>query len=244
VTPSSAPSYGLLEGAALFLDFDGTLVELAEAPDAIRVSPSLPSLLRRLCERLNGRVAIVSGRAIGDLERHLDCSGMAISGSHGLELRLADGTHVPLAAPFDLAEVREKIERFAAQTQGLLVETKPSSIALHFRKAPDEAERVQRFMSALASKTGLAIQAGKMVLEIRPRGADKGDAVRAFMAEPEFGGARPVVVGDDVTDEDAFEAAAAMSGAGILVGPPRDSAARYRLDDVAAVADWLGRAAE
>jgi trehalose 6-phosphate phosphatase len=237
------PPLSLLGGAALFLDFDGTLVDLAETPGAILVSPDVPPLLRRLHARLDGRLAIVSGRAIADLERHLDCSGFAISGSHGLELRLADGMHIPLAAPVDLADVRGKIDRFAAQTPGLLIETKPSSIALHYRRAPAEAERVERFMWALGQKAGLALQPGKMVFELRPKGADKGDAVRAFMAEPEFGGARPVFVGDDLTDEDAFEAVAAMGGAGILVGPARESAAQYRLADVAAVADWLGRAA-
>lgn len=241
--PSDGPPPSLLEGAALFLDFDGTLVELAETPDAIRVPPALPGLLRRLCSRLEGRLAIISGRAIADLERHLDCSGVAISGSHGLELRLSDGVRIPLAAPIDLAGLREKIERFAAQAAGLLVEAKPSSIALHYRQAPGEAERAERFMSALAQKSGLALQPGKMVIEIRPSGADKGDAVRALMAEPEFGGARPVVVGDDMTDEDAFEAAAAMGGTGILVGPLRASAAAFRLPDVAAVERWLNEAA-
>ena len=240
---SSEPPLSLLDGAALFLDFDGTLVELAETPDSILVPTALPSLMRRLCKRLDGRFAIVSGRAIADLERHLDCAGLAMSGSHGLELRLADGMHIPLAPPFDIAALREKIERFAAQVPGLLVETKPSSVALHYRKAPAEAERVERFLSALAQKSGLAIQPGKMVFELRPKGADKGDAVRALMAEPEFGGARPVMVGDDFTDEDAFEAAAAMGGAGILVGPNRPSAAHYRLADVAAVATWLEGAA-
>src|SRR3546814_12002490 len=98
-------------------------------------------------------------------------------------------------------------------------------------------------MEKLAARSGLEIQKGKMVVELRPGGADKGDAVRAFMAEPEFAGARPVFVGDDVTDEHAFEAVAEMGGAGILVGPQRRSAAGYRLNDVAAVAAWLQEAA-
>lgn len=102
---------------------------------------------------------------------------------------------------------------------------------------------MKEFMSRLARKNGLAVQAGKMVLELRPRGADKGDALRAFMAEPEFAGARPVFVGDDVTDEDAFEAAAAMGGGGILVGAERATAAQWRLPDVSSVERWLGEAA-
>ena len=98
-------------------------------------------------------------------------------------------------------------------------------------------------MAELARTTGLSLQQGKMVIELRPAGADKGDAVRALMAEPDFAGARPLFVGDDLTDEDAFAAAASMGGSGILVGAGRESAARWRLPDVAAVIGWLGEAA-
>ena len=242
MSPFKTPPLSLLDGAALFLDFDGTLVELAETPDSIAVPSRLRPLLGRLRTALSGRLAIVSGRSIADLERHLDCSGVAVSGSHGLELRLSNGELIPLAPPTDLAGPAEKIRRFASEIPGLLIESKPASIAVHFRKVPLEAERVQRFMGALASANGLALQPGKMVFELRPRGADKGDAVRAFMAEPEFGGARPLFMGDDVTDEDAFEAVRDMGGAGILLGPGRESAAGYRLDSVAAAARWLEEA--
>ena len=241
--PDRAPPAALLVEAALFLDFDGTLVELAESPAAISVPSGLKPLLGRLAERLGGRVAIVSGRSITDIEAHLDCSAVAVSGSHGLELRLRNGAELPLATPAGLDEARLAVDAFAETADGLLVEHKPLGVALHFRRAPDEAERSSAFMEELAARSGLKIQKGKMVVELRPGGADKGDAVRAFMAEPEFVGARPVFVGDDVTDEHAFEAVAAMGGAGILVGPPRPSAARYRLDDVAAVAAWLQEAA-
>ncbi|HEY0444979.1 MAG TPA: trehalose-phosphatase [Allosphingosinicella sp.] len=238
-----APPPALAGGAALFLDFDGTLVELAETPDSIRVSPALPPLLQRLSAALKGRVAIVSGRAIEDLERHLNCQGIAVSGSHGLELRLRDGSHVPLAVPRGLDAARDKAAEFARTVPGLLVETKPFSIALHYRKAPDEAEAVEAFMAKLAEAAGLTLQRGKMVVELRPPGADKGDALRALMAEPEFAGARPLFVGDDQTDEDAFEAAAELGGGGILVGPSRATAAKWRLADVASVAEWLEQAA-
>lgn len=238
------PSASLLEGAALFLDFDGTLVELAEAPDAIRVAPALAALLRQLARRLDGRLALVSGRSIADLERHLECSGLAVSGSHGLELRLRDGSHVSLALRHDLDEARETIARMADDTPGLLVEDKPFGIALHYRQAPQEEGRVLSLLGELADRTGLSLQQGKMVAELRPPGADKGDAVRAFMTEPDFAGARPIFVGDDLTDEDAFQAAAELGGGGVLVGPPRETSAKWRLDGVAAVSAWLGEAAE
>jgi trehalose 6-phosphate phosphatase len=237
------PPPGLLDGAALFLDFDGTLVELADSPDAIAVPPALAPMLERIRRRLDGRLAIVSGRSLADLERHLPLHGIAFSGSHGLELQLADGTRLPLSAPLGLDEVREQVEAFAAAADGLIVEEKPAGIALHYRKAPRQAERADAFMSALARKRGFSIQRGSMVVELRPDGATKGDALKAFMTEPEFHGARPVFVGDDLTDEHAFGAAAALGGAGILVGPMRATAASYRLDSVAAVAAWLQAAA-
>lgn len=239
----SPPPPGLLDGAALFLDFDGTLVELAEAPDAIRVAAELGPLLERLRRRLQGRLAIVSGRSIADLERHVPLSGIAFSGSHGVELRLADGTALPLSVPVGLDDVRERVLRFAGGRSGLLVEEKPAGIALHYRQAPAEAGRVGAFMTALAAERGLAVQHGKMVVELRPDGATKGDALRAFMTEPEFEAARPVFVGDDITDEHGFTAAAGLGGAGVLVGPARDTAALYRLPTVAAVARWLESAA-
>lgn len=237
------PPRSLLEGASLFLDFDGTLVDLAETPQAIIVPPDLDPLLRRLYECLEGRLAIISGRSIADLEAHLDLPAIALSGSHGLELRLRDGTALPLSLPAGLARVRDEVDRFAAGVAGLVVEHKPVGVALHFRRNPGEADAVCHFMTALAERSGFSLQFGKMVAELRPLGADKGDALRAFMAEPEFAGTRPVFVGDDLTDEHAFEAALEMGGAGILVGPSRATAARWRLENVPAVAAWLDEAA-
>lgn len=233
------PPPDLLDGSALFLDFDGTLVDLAETPDAIRVSPQLGPLLDRLRRRLDGRLAIISGRSLADLERHVPSSGIAFSGSHGLELRLADGTRLPLSVPIGLDDVRERVRRFADGADGLLVEEKPAGIALHYRLAPEESERADRFMDALAAERGWTVQRGNKVVELRPRGATKGDALRAFMTEPKFRAARPVFVGDDLTDEHAFMAAADLGGAGILVGPRRRTAALYRLDSVPAVGEWL-----
>jgi trehalose 6-phosphate phosphatase len=237
------PPPELLDGAALFLDFDGTLVELAETPDSIRVSPELVPLLERLRRRLDGRLAIVSGRSLADLERHVPLSGIAFSGSHGLELRLADGTVLPLSAPIGLDDVHERVRRFAGGAEGLLVEEKPAGIALHYRLAPQMAGPAAAFMQGLAEERGWTVQRGSMVVELRPSGATKGDALRAFMTEPKFLAARPVFVGDDLTDEHGFEAAAGLGGAGILVGPERATAARYRLESVAGVAEWLAGAA-
>lgn len=243
IEPSAPPPF-LTTDDALFLDFDGTLVDMADAPDLIAVPATLPDLLLRLSERLGGRVALVSGRALADLERHLGCTGFAVSGSHGLELRLSDGRTLSAPPAGDIEEVRTAIARFAAERPGLLVEDKPAGIAVHFRQAPEQEQEVDAFLGDLALRSGLAVQHGKMVIELRPQGADKGDALRILMGEPPFAGARPLFVGDDLTDEHAFAAAAALGGAGVLVGAPRDSAARWRLPDVAAVARWLEQAVE
>lgn len=233
------PPQALLADAALFLDFDGTLVELAETPEAIHVPQSLPRLLGRLRDRLGGRVAVVSGRSVANLEGHLPLNGIPISGSHGLELRLRDGTLVPLHAPSTLKEVRAAVREFADKNNGLLVEEKPAGVALHYRQTPALEGPAICFIENLAGEAGLVVQRGNMVIEVRPHGADKGDAVRALMKEEPFTGAFPLFIGDDLTDEHAFAAVAAMGGAGILVGPQRETAARYGLPSVAAVAEWL-----
>ncbi len=240
---SPPPPLSRLAPAALFLDFDGTLVELAEAPGAIAVPAGLKPLLDRLAERLEGRLAIVSGRAVDDLRRHLGGCVAVLSGSHGAELHYADGRSIPVSAPPGLAEARESIRRFAAGADGLIVEDKPAGVALHYRLAPERAEEADAFLEALAERSGLALQRGKMVAELRPEGTDKGAALRRLMAEPPFEGARPVFVGDDLTDEDAFAAAAALGGEGVLVGPARPTAALWRLDGVAEVTSWLETAA-
>jgi len=235
----SPPPADLLDGAALFLDFDGTLVELAETPDTIEVPPRLGPLLQRLCRRLGGRVAIVSGRSLADLRRHVPAGDIGFSGSHGLELQLADGTQVPLHQPRGLRQVRDEVHLFAGKRDGLLVEEKPAGVALHYRRAPDEEPAVTRFMEELGGRHALLVQRGRMVVELRPPGADKGDAVRALMAQEGFAGAKPIFAGDDLTDEHAFEAVAAMGGAGVLVGPERQTAALHRLPTVGAFAAWL-----
>ena len=233
------PPAGLLAGAALFLDFDGTLVELAATPDAIKVDPALAPLLERISRRLEGRVAIVSGRSLADLERHLPLSGIGYSGSHGLELKLRSGATLPLSVPLGFDHVREAAHALAAEAAGLLVEDKPAGVAIHYRAAPELASRVRDFADVQAARNGLAVQPGNMVVELRAPGATKGDALRAFMSEPDFAAARPLFVGDDLTDEDGFAAAAGLGGAGILVGAERLTAARYRLDSVGAAAAWL-----
>ena len=134
--------------------------------------------------------------------------------------------------------VFEALAEFA-DGEGFHLERKAYGAALHYRADPSLAERAEAFAGSLAVKHGLMVKRGKYVVELVPPGADKGGAVRAFMGEPPFAGACPVFVGDDVTDEDGFEAARELGGFGILVGRRAPTAARYALADPAAVVEWL-----
>lgn len=235
------PPDALLDGASLFLDFDGTLVEFAERPDAVTVDKGLRDLLARLDRRLGGRLAIVSGRSLADLAALVGIEGIALAGSHGLEYRLpGTGARAP-APPDGLDEVIEQVVAFARR-RDLLVEPKPAGVALHFRTRPELAGEAHAFADELARAHGLSVRSGSMVVELRAPGPDKGSIVRRFMAEPVFAAGRPVAVGDDLTDEDAFEAALALGGSAVLVGPRRSSAAQFRLPGVEATRDWLARA--
>ncbi|MEO7410190.1 MAG: trehalose-phosphatase [Sphingomicrobium sp.] len=232
------PPLRLLHRSSLFLDFDGTLVDFVIDPDAAPVDQRLRILLGNLAERLDGRLAIHSGRSLDELTTRLGLGEIAMAGSHGLERRSAGGTVTRAPIPPELATATEAARAFAA-THGLLLETKAAGVALHYRDARHAEAAVDRFARALAADTGLDLQSGKCVRELKVPGADKGDAVRAFMAEPPFHLGRPVVMGDDLTDEHAFEAAIALGGSAILVGDARQTAAGYRLPTVEATLAWL-----
>ena len=234
------PPADLIDGASLYLDFDGTLVEIAATPDGVVVEPRLLDLLAAQSVRLQGRVALVSGRAIDTLAALAPVPGLAISGSHGVETRWADGRREGPGRSAGLDAAIMGMRAFAADRDGVLIEEKPFGAALHYRGAPAAGDDASALVHGLAATTGLDVQTGKMVVELRPAGVDKGDALRRFQAAAPFAGHPPVFVGDDDTDEAAFMAATALGGCGILVGPMRATAARYRLDDVAAVRRWLG----
>lgn len=224
---------------ALFLDLDGTLAPIMDRPEMVGPDPRRTRLLERLAARLEGRLAIISGRSLEDLDRILEGRASAVAAVHGLVWRSADGQVVRTPPHPGLAHAAEELRRFAFAHAGALVEDKGLSIALHYRLAPGLAERARFQAEALARETGLTLQPGDCVLELRTPGPRKGEALAAFMAEPPFRGFRPVFVGDDLTDEDGFRAARDLGGFGVLVGPPRPSAAAHRLDDVAATLAWL-----
>jgi len=224
---------------ALFLDFDGTLVEIAATPGGITVPATLGTTLFELSARLGDRLALVSGRAIPDLEHHLGPLRVARAGSHGIARELADGSSLGTLAEHLPLEVADALRAFA-QASGFALEEKQHGAALHYRANPELEPQGAAFAEQIAREHGLEIKRGKCVIELVRPGASKAGAVRAFMEVPPFAGSRPVFIGDDITDEDGFAAAEDLGGFGILVGDRSPSTARYQLADPAAVHAWLG----
>lgn len=240
----SAPPLDLISSASLFLDFDGTLADLIDDPEQVRADDELRATLNRLVAALPGRVAIVSGRSIEQLDRMLGdaAHAVALAGSHGAEFRV-EGNVTEVAIPPALADVAVRMDAFAAERSGVSVERKTLGAALHYRRAPEQESEALALAEALAAEHGLYLQHGKLMAEVRADG-DKGRAVTSLVAGAAMASTTPLVFGDDVTDEAGFIAAAKLGGAGVLVGEPRETAARYGLPDVASVRRWLAQAAE
>lgn len=234
--PRAAP-----ETDALFLDVDGTLLNIAPHPDAVKVSRELLDLLDRLDARTGGAVALISGRAIANLDELFAPLRLPCAGVHGLERRGADAVVHRSDAASLLEPLRPALAGFVRARHGLLLEDKRQSLAVHFRNAPgyeDEADAFIRGLIAPHAKE-LELKRGKMVLEVKPSGANKGTAIAAFMTEPPFAGRRPVFIGDDITDEDGFAVVNRLGGLSIRVGRGGETAAACRLADEAAVHAWL-----
>lgn len=209
-------------GLALFLDIDGTLVDIAPTPDAIVVPPDLPPLLHALHLKTDGALALLTGRDMVAVDAMFAPFVLPVGAIHGTILRDGDGEIVGEPPHPALPVVKQRLEAFAADHPAALVEEKGSAVALHFRLDPSLAEAAEAVVRSAAAEAGdgLAVQPGKMVFEIRPAGADKGRALAAFLREPAFRGRRPVAVGDDLTDESMFEAALAEGGRSLRVGAP------------------------
>jgi trehalose 6-phosphate phosphatase len=238
------PPTTLLSDASLFLDFDGTLVELASTPDSVSLSDDVRSLLRQLQIRLSGRLALLSGRSMADVRSYLRPLDVAVAGSHGLELAQASEDIAALEAPTGLRDAILQLKQLESVQPGVLIEAKPGGAAIHYRQAP-AAEAVCRETAArIANDIGMVLQHGKMVVELKHPSANKGQALKQFMSAPPFAGTRPVFIGDDLTDEDGFAAARELGGAGILVGPERPTLATFRIEDVGSVEAWLVAASE
>lgn len=234
IAPPSLP-----QNAALFLDFDGTLIEFADRPDAVLVPASLPVLLGALQRKLEGALALLSGRTLDELDAFLQPLTFPAAGNHGRDLRWSDGTLEPATIP-DITHELQEVERFASTRPGLLVERKAGAVALHYREAPGLEQDVRAFMTELAqARDDLALMPNKMLFELKDAVSNKGAALFAHMQRSPFTGRVPVFIGDDANDEPGMAAAQSAGGFAIKVGDG-ETCARYRVPNVRAVHAWLG----
>ena len=234
------PPFGL--NWAFFLDLDGTLLEIAQTPDAVDADYSELALIGRLREAALGAVAVISGRSLSQIDRILAPLVVAAAGQHGAERRDAEGVRHRYRFPANvLRPVAVGIRSFASSHKGLVFEDKGASVALHYRLAPQLAAAAHAKVREAAEPLGdqVEVQGGKMVVELKPAGCDKGKAIAEFMRESPFQGRVPVFLGDDVTDEYGFRVVNAMGGHTVKVGEG-PSCARWRLENPAAARAWLG----
>lgn len=226
----------------LFLDVDGTLLELADSPGGVAVDDALHPLLNRLRATANGAVALVSGRTIDNLDKLLGTDDLPVAGLHGCERRDARGhLHVAPIAREQLSDLRGGLERLVARHPGLLLEDKGAGVALHFLKARQLEHELRAEVSLLAAPLvpTFAILDGHAVIEVKPAAHTKGSAVEAYLHESPFAGRLPIFIGDDTTDYDGFAAVRKHDGLAIAVGPRVKS--EWWLPGPAAVRDWLER---
>jgi trehalose 6-phosphate phosphatase len=225
---------------SLFVDFDGTLVPLVDRPDQVSADDELIDLLGALRSRFGGRLALVSGRSVEQLDAMIGpaIADITLAGSHGAETRYEGRLqHPPRAEGLDAAIV--DVREFVARHPQLIAEIKAQGVAIHYRMASALEAVVKQAAADIVARHGLELQPGKKMIELRGPGGHKGDAIVALMEKPAFFGSAPVMIGDDLTDEPALAVAAELGGFGVIVGGDRETAALYALADVADVRRWL-----
>ncbi len=227
---------------ALFLDVDGTLLEIAATPDSVRVPAALRNTLELAAQREQGALALISGRTLASLDELFAPTAFPAAGQHGLERRnLAGDVWRARVSQEALNVARIRLQELQASHRGLLLEDKHLALALHYRHAPALADMLFDEVSCLQQQLAphLQLKPGKCVLELLPSGYSKRTAIESFMREAPFAGRVPVFVGDDVTDEDGFAAVNDLSGYSIRVGESSNTVARFTFSSVSAVIGWL-----
>jgi trehalose 6-phosphate phosphatase len=232
-----------LNETALFLDVDGTLIEIAPTPESVVVPPDLVPMLRRLHHALDGALAIVSGRTIAVLDGLLGTTGLPMAGVHGGELRPVAGGAITEINPHLPDALQEQawaiINGLKKQWPGVRGEDKGPAFSFHYRQSPEAEPTVRGALATLDLGDEWEILSGHMIYEIRSRGQSKGAALRRLMQMPGFAGRKPIFMGDDRTDLDGIRAAVALGGSGIAVAGLKAEQARWALKDPTAVRAWL-----
>nr|WP_319515197.1 trehalose-phosphatase [uncultured Cohaesibacter sp.] len=227
---------------ALFLDFDGVLSPIVDRPEEAVMSPDTVRLVEDLTHATDGAIAFISGRALDNLRQVSGNPSLFMSGSHGLELQRPDGTVETLSDSSSLEEPYRDLSTFA-QEHGLLLEQKPGALALHYRGREALEEACRSCVDRVASRQGLRALHGNKVCEVALEGIDKGVALDRLMDMPLFKGKSPVMIGDDVTDEDGFRAAQTLGGFGLRIGGEKTTAT-YHVRTMEDAHEWLRKSLE
>jgi len=233
------------KSSALFLDIDGTLLDMARTPEAVRVPDSLKKALERLHDRLGGALAFVSGRSVAVIDGLFTPLKLPAVGCHGAEIRGADGALRTLAGPMAVP-ARQVLQKLSEAHPGTLLEDKTYTMALHYRLAPEAKPALEAALQGQAplfENSKVVLQHGKAVIEAKPAGIDKGVGVRALLDEAPFKGRVPVFGGDDTTDMDVFHILPELGGHGFSVGRHFEGV-DYHFSSPRAVRHWLTHLAE
>jgi trehalose 6-phosphate phosphatase len=227
------------ERAAFFFDVDGTLLELRAEPLAVVSDEPLRRLLQQMSALTGGAVAFVSGRSMADIDRIFAPLVFPASGLHGAEIRYPDGADRH-TNPHIMDHARPGVSRFVADRPGLMLEDKGATLAVHYRNRPELGAEVIAFMNSFSPGDELAVQEGKLVVELKPALYDKGTAITSILKRAPFAGRIPIFLGDDLTDEKGFVTVNQRNGLSIRVGAEEmPTEARYHLADPAAVRQFL-----
>ena len=230
-----------IRSIAVFLDVDGTLIDIALTPDRVVIPDGLVDLVRELTRHAGGALAIVTGRPIAEVDRFLAPLAPVAAGVHGAQLRRQpDGAVELRAKPID-ADLVAAVQREIGSRPNIMVEAKPTSIAIHYRQAPNLAAELEAVLERILKRSAdhLVLAHGRKVMEIVPRDVSKGDALKLLMELPDFRGRKPVMIGDDVSDQSAFEAATNLGGFGLKVAGERFSVADADFANPTEVRAWL-----
>jgi trehalose 6-phosphate phosphatase len=234
------PTIDDLTRHAIFLDFDGTLVDIADRPNAVRTDASILRRIEIISHQVDHALAVVSGREIAIIDEFLHPLKLPVAGVHGFERRDSMGRlHQPQTNDSILAAAASAVTEAMGSEPGIVIEIKSGAVALHFRLRPDLETRCREITEDLTrDRPDLALLRGKMVFEIKHSGPDKGTVIKAFLDEPPFAGRIPIFAGDDVTDEAGFAVVNALGGLSIKIGPDQTAAA-YRAADIDEFRNWL-----
>jgi len=227
--------------AAILLDVDGTVLDLAPTPREVFVPSALRSALKHLWERSDGALAFVSGRPIEELDLLFSPLELPAIGGHGAEMRIVADTPVqPPRLPPLSPKVKRAFAAIADAGPGIIIEDKGYSLALHYRLAPEKERLVREAAAAICARVEepLELLPGKLMVEIKHTGFNKGTAVRKLMTYAPFSGRRPVFLGDDVTDRDVFAIMPEFDGISISVGE-RHEGVEFCFDRPENVRQWL-----